>query len=87
MSKYNLFLFPDWEGHGGLTLWEGLRHIICPGRTGNENTGLVKSELQCFVKIGHWRPRSPPAESGPAATGQLVTSLAASGKFGFFEQF
>lgn len=55
MSKYNLFLFSDWEGRGGLTLWEGLRHIICSGRTGNENTGLVKSELQCFMKIGHRR--------------------------------
>lgn len=24
MSKHNLFLFSDWEGRGGLTLWEGL---------------------------------------------------------------
>lgn len=57
MSKYNLFLFSDWEGRGGLTLWEGLRRVISPGRTGSENTGLIKSELQCFMKIGHRRLR------------------------------
>lgn len=98
MSKYNLFLFSDWEGRGGLTLWEGLRHIICSGRTGNENTGLVKSELQCFMKIGHRRLRSlqgrarrepgPPAESGATsegAAGDLPGGFW--GNSGFFKQF
>lgn len=52
VSKHNLFLFPDYEGRGGLTPLGPPRTLSAQTELGKETPAVIKSESPCFTKIG-----------------------------------
>ena len=100
VSKHNLFLFPDYEGHGGLTLLGPPRTLSAQTELGKETPAVIKSESPCFTKIGEasvWGPRdgsTAPGGRPPAGRALLGgdpgghDSPGASGKtWGYSKQF